>query len=315
VKVGICRRCNNETFSGVENAVARVFAAPDPFAASAALSPDFVAIWLAKIVWLLARKGNASIDHRTRNDPQPSPIVDSELIDGLLYAGMFLRTFATGKGMASCYRDDPPIPEYFYGAPFSLYAFEIDTRDTRFEAYDFLDNLFIGAAALRSGNLGFVCLFDGGLHRRFRAHAFDYLVGRKLHPMQFAEVVGLMYYDQTVVEPEANKLTYYWNKPLNAVVAQMWTPRAFNPYLQERHDPARLAQMLAFYTMHDPASLLGADGAIFTSLRDVDGAFLPFAVTDDEMRDSMRREGAIKMGPIDPAVRTRLAREDPAEPT
>ena len=90
--------------------------------------------------------------------------------------------------MVACYAGDPPFPEFFYGAPYSLYRYRIDTRDARFEAFDFTDSPVALGVAFRSGNFGAICIFDGGIHRRFRSPHYDFLAGEALHPMQFGEV-------------------------------------------------------------------------------------------------------------------------------
>jgi len=131
----------------------------------------------------------------------------------------------------------PPIPEFFYGAPYSLYRFKTDAPGyPRTEQFDFKDNLVILGATIRTGNFGAVCLFDGGLHRRFRSHWLDLLSDKTLHPHQFNEVVGRIFYDLTVVDEEANKVSYYWNRRANTVVAMTWTPRRYDPYRQENYD-------------------------------------------------------------------------------
>ena len=56
-------------------------------------------------------------------------------------------------------------------------------------------------------------------HRRFRGGRFAYLNGHRLHPAQFGELVARIFYDQTVLDPEACRVTYYSNRPLKAIVA------------------------------------------------------------------------------------------------
>jgi hypothetical protein len=158
------------------------------------------------------------MDFRTRAQSQPDSVLPNLLIPGTFYLGILQRSFAMKKRMFSCYQDDPPIPS-LYSEPHSLYRFRIDTRDERFEQFDFVDNVFLLGTAFRSGNIGLICLFDGGLHKRFRAHRFESRSSEVLHPMQFNEVVGRMYSDQTVLEPNATEVTYFWNPPLKAVIA------------------------------------------------------------------------------------------------
>jgi hypothetical protein len=150
------------------------------------------------------------------------------------------------KAMYACYRDDRP-PVIILDAPHSLYVCPIDLRDDGFEAFDFLDNSFVAGAALRSGDVGMIYLFDGGAHRRFcGGDRFAYLDGQKLHPLQFSELVARIFYDQTVLDPAACQVTYLWNRDANAVIAQSSGRRDVNPYLQEAHNPARLARLLGF---------------------------------------------------------------------
>ncbi len=152
------------------------------------------------------------------------------------------------------------------------------------------------------------CLFDGGLHQRFRSGRFAYLGGHKLHPAQFTELVAQIFYDQTVLDPEACRVTYYSNRPLKAIVAQTSGRRSYDPYLQELHDPSRLARMLGYYTSQEPDSLLFEGERTFTSLQRPDGAFMRFAVTPDEI-EAARRDPAVHLSWADISIRRRLAEE------
>jgi hypothetical protein len=107
--------------------------------------------------------------------------------------------------MVCCYSSDPPVPEFFYEAPYSLYRFRIDTRDDRFEAFDFTDSPTVLGLSFRSHTLGAICLFDGGLHRHFRRPWYDFLAAEALHPIQFAEVTARMMYDGTVLDDDAKR--------------------------------------------------------------------------------------------------------------
>jgi hypothetical protein len=308
IKIGVCEPCNNRRFGRLETRISRAMTFMNPFAELSALGRDDVAAWLGKILWLLARKSHSVEDHRTRHRAKPERILPSELMVGLLYLGIFMRCFARGKRMYSCYSDDLPIPALFYGAPYSLYFHEIDTRDDRFEPFDFIDNSLVAGVAIRSGNVGMICLFDGGLHKRFRSGRFAYLDGHRLHPAQFTELVARIFYDQTVLDPEACRVTYYSNRPLKAIVAQTSGRRSYDPYIQELHDPSRLARMLAFYTSQEPDSLLFEGGRTFTSLQRPDGAFMRFAVTPDEI-EAARRDPAQHLVWTDISIRRRLAEE------
>lgn len=303
VKITICERCNRKTFGKLETRIAPLLTSANPFAAVAILDDAELAVWLGKIFWLLVRKSHSVMDFRTRDLPHPERILPDELLPGTLFLGMLERSYAMCKGMASYYDTDPPIPQFFW-PPYSLYRFQIDTRDSRFKSFDFTDSPMVLGAALRNHNLGIVCLFDGGVHRRFRGWWYDFLHGQTLHPIQFAEVTARMMYEQTLLHEDAKRVTYYWNKALNGVIAKIHTPRSFNPYLAEHHNPTRLAKYIAQHTFNDPAQILGPEGAVFTCLHDLGGNFLQFAVTDAELEAARADPNQILVGPMDAKWRT-----------
>lgn len=305
VKIRVCRRCNGKTFGDLEKRFAPIFANPDSFSAASSLDDDEIAIWLGKIFWLLIRKSHSVVDFRTRDEPEPDRIVPNAFIPGTLFLGMIERAYATRKGMVSCYAGDPPFPEFFFGEPYSLYRYRIDTRDARFGTFDFRDNPAALGVAFRSGNFGAICIFDGGIHRRFRSQHYNFLVDEALHPIQFAEVAARMIYDQTVLDEAAGKVTYYWNPALNSVVAQCHSSRNFNPYLEVNHDPERLAAIVGSYTAINPAQILRQDGATNSFLNDLKGRFQRFPVTDAELEALRADPDYVVLGPLDAKWRTR----------
>ena len=303
VKIRICFQCNNLRYGWGETVLARLVRAANPYAECAAVSDYKLATWLGKITWLLCRKSHSVEDFRTRNQPQKEQIIPEEIIPGTLYLGMIQRSFAMKKGMLSCYSDDPFEPLLFV-KPYSFYRFRIDTRDTRFEVFDFIDNVTVLGAAMRSGNIGVICLFDGGLHRRFRSPRYEFLFNEALHPMQFNELVGKMFYDQTVLDDRALTVTYYWNAQLRSVIAMHHTPRFYDPYLKANDEPRRYAVFVARYTSLEPGVIVTEDGKqIFTSLEDHNGAFMRFAVTEDEIEAAKRDPNHVLRGPLDLARR------------
>ena len=304
VRIEICEKCNNHRFGQLESQVGRHVRSGDAYSAVRELEPELLAVWLGKILWLLCRKGHAYQDHRTRNETVPDSIVPQAFMPGLAYLGMIERSYAMRKGMYSCYRADLPIPDVFYALPYSLYVVEIDTRDTRFSAFGFADNLVTLGVALRTGNLGLICSYDGGLHRRFRRHRIQHLVCEKLHPIQFQELAARIFYDHTLVHEDALRVKYYWNRELKSVIAQMQTPRSFDPFLAERHDPERLAAMIGRFTDADPTRILHENGQIFTCLEDREGNFLRFAVTKQEIEAAQRDPGQTLSVPFESRWRT-----------
>jgi hypothetical protein len=279
IKVKVCVACNNIRFGQLEMRISRLVCTPDPYESLRNLDDDDVVIWLGKMFWLLCRKSNASVNPKSLSLAKPEEVVSNDVIRGTTYLGMMERAFAMKKGMYACYRSDPPIPEYFYGEPYSLYRFRIDTRDARTEAFDFKDNVAVLGASLRTGTFGMVCVFDGGMHRRFRSHWLDFLTDKALHPPQFNEVIGRIFYDQTVLNQEANQVTYFWNRQLRSVVAMTFTPRSYNPYLQKNHDVKESAHFIARYVGADPSALLSRDGRhLLTSLQNRNGRFYPYPI-------------------------------------
>lgn len=310
VKIRVCEACNNQRYGQLETALSPLLRSADPYGALAEVPAEDLAVWLGKIFWLLCRKSHSVEDFRTRDEPEKDRVLPDSMMPGVLYLGMIQRAFATGKGMLSCHLGDPPYPPLF-GVPYSLYRFRIDTRDNRFEAFDFFDNVPVLGAAIRCANVGLVCIFDGGLHRTFRAAHFGFLRAEALHPMQFNEVVGRMFFDQTVLDDRALQVTYYWNAELRSVLAMTHTPRQYNPYLEANNDPRRYAEMVGRYTFNDPDEMMTADGRMFTCLTDNNGAFLPYAVTEEEIEAARMDPTRVFRGPIDASRRQKPPRERP----
>jgi len=302
VTITVCARCNNERFGKLENALSKVVKTADPFEACAEVPDEAIALWLGKIFWLLCQKSHSVQDYKTRAAPKSEQILPEELIPGIAYLGIFERAFANNKTMLSCYSTDPPFPE-FYDAPYSLYRFKIADVE-KFEKFDYMDSPIVLGAALRSGNVGFVCLFDGGLHRRFRSQRFSNLFPETLHPMQFAEVAARIFFDQTMLDELAAQVTYYWNPDRRAVIAKTLTPRFYNPYLQRNFDPELLAQFMGRFTQSDPKALLIGDRE-FTRLWDENGNFLPYAVTSEDFEAARSNPNRTIIGPADPKWRTK----------
>jgi hypothetical protein len=306
VTVTVCARCNNARFGQLENVLSKAVRTADAFEAFAELPDEAIALWLGKIFWLLCQKSHSVQDYKTRTAPKPEQILPEELMPGIAYLGVFERAFANKKSMLSCYLTDPPIPE-FYGPPYSLYRFKIADIE-KFENFDYLDSPIVLGLAMRTGNVGFVCLFDGGLHRRFRSHRFANLFTETLHPMQFSEVAARIFFDQTVLDERAAQVTYYWNRDRRAVIAKTLSPRFYNPYLHEKFDPKLLAQFMGRFTQSDPNTLLVGDRE-FTRLWDENGDFLPYAVTPEDIEAAQSNPNRTVIGPADPKWRTAPPKE------
>lgn len=281
IRVFICPRCNNQRFGELERMISGLTADGDAFDAMAEVDDHLVAAWLGKIFWLLCRKSHISVDPKAPHAQKPTHVLDGDIMRGVTYLGVIERAHAMSRGMYACFRGDPPNPEYFYSEPYSLYRFRIDTSHPKTEAFDFKDNPIVLGAAIRTGTFGVVCLYDGGLHRFFRSHWLMPLWGNALHPHQFNELVGRIFYDQLVLDDAAQQVQYFWNQPLKAVVAMNATRRSYNPYLQENHDPLACAEFVARYVGAKAADLLTEDGKdIRTALVDDAGKFLLYPSQD-----------------------------------
>lgn len=297
-----CRRCNNEHFAGIEDQVLSLVdgdASADDVRYGGWM--DRVAIWAAKLLWLMALKSNAGVDHRAAAAGEPAPILDDVFIDGLQLTHMILRAETAETAIASWPFRRPFMAE-MASAPYSAYVFEIDTSDERFGAFDYIDNPGCCGIALRVGRLGFVCVFDGGHHARQLQYRVSKLYEHALHPLQFQEAVARIFYDQTCLRPEAEALTYFWNEVARMIVVTTDVGDG-QAYGEELHDPARLAEFLGRYTFHDPRDMVSADGARnWTSLFDDQGVFQRVAITDDEIAAARADPEKIVL-PIDAAWR------------
>ena len=105
VKIGICDRCNNKTFSRLEGRISRALTSSHPFVEANGLDRNEVAAWIGKIIWLLARKSHSDRDPRTRHKARPEGVLPSLLLSRLLYAGMLVRCLARSKKMLACHAD------------------------------------------------------------------------------------------------------------------------------------------------------------------------------------------------------------------
>jgi hypothetical protein len=297
VKIRICKRCNGTTYHAIENELAPLIKSADPFSATANLNDDVFAVWLGKIMWLLIAKSQSAVDHRTRDWDQADSILPQDMVAGTRFLGMFDRAFATKKSMNCTFLYDPPLPTLL-ASPYSVYRFKIDTSDARFEQFDFSDNSAVLGVAFRSGNLGVICLFDGGLHRRFLSPTYSFLGSELLHPVQFSEIAGRMFYDQVLLHDGAHQVIYRWNGTLHSVVAQLQVPRKFNPYLAANHDDAVLAEFISRKTSADPSQILRPQGVV-TTLLGPGGKFAKYLVTDEEIEAARNNPDWVVYGPLD----------------
>ena len=190
--------------------------------------------------------------------------------------------------------------------PYSLYIAEIDERDEKSETFDFMDTAAVAGVAMRSKRIGVICVFDAGLHNKYLGTRYSFLVGNKLHPYQFSELVARIFYDVTVLTSEAKKIVYFWNEAFNAVLAQVQTNRAEDPFCQELDDPNRLAKMLGFFLHLSPQQLLLPNGHTASFLYRSDGSFSTYAMTNDEITTARSDPNAVVLGQPNSAIRRQM---------
>ncbi|MDP3457987.1 MAG: hypothetical protein Q8S09_01815 [Hyphomonas sp.] len=244
LRVQVCHPCNTVRFSQLETRVAMLLRSSDPYTDSWSAGTEDIALWLAKIIWLLARKASVSLDPLHPNGVNRDTIIPQELLANLEIAKVMIHLHAHEHSLLACREKDPPFPEFFYGAPYSLYRFKVRPQSEE-DHFDFTDNYLGQLAAVRSGNLGIICIFDGGLHASYLSDQYADYVGPELHPIQWREIIGRIICDQTVIEPELFGVQhYYWNKKINSAVAALKCPRFISPYNRENVDDDLFVEVL-----------------------------------------------------------------------
>ncbi|MEO1017952.1 MAG: hypothetical protein AAFY56_09690, partial [Pseudomonadota bacterium] len=218
----------------LESELARVWDGCDPsghgfYEAAQDVNDDTLSIWLGKIFWLLGRLGYESLDPTTRDQEAADTVMPQELMPYMTWLGLYMSAYAHGKNAWSCYHGDLPARS-FYGPSYSLYRFRIDDQGQPLERFDFNDHYMANGVSMRLGDLGLICLYDDGLHKRWRGHRFEAFTQSWAHSLQFTEIVGRMYYDQLMRHPRALLYTTYWNDRFDAVITcNHWT-RHEDPY-------------------------------------------------------------------------------------
>ena len=186
--------------------------------------------------------------------------------------------------------------------PYSLYIFEIDRSDERFEEFDYMDNPATSTVAVRAGAVGVVCSFDNGHHRRNLGYRYFPLYEHALHPTQFAEAYARIVHAQTCMADDALALTYYWREELGSiVVVSDWAPQ-MEAYSDDKHDPKRLATLIGRACCLHTEAVLRDDG-IWTCLYNPDGSFREYEVITEENLAEFKPKPGDVLNQLDAAVR------------
>jgi hypothetical protein len=179
-----CKTCNNVHLAKIEDIMrSAVESGPN---AVAKLPPSTVYMWLSKIFYgVLYRESLLQADRRG----DKRPIVPKEVLRELRLHHDFMQGIRRSL-------------EFPIGIPGSIFIFGT-TQPDRIEAqFDFLDNHHNLSIALRMGSVGIVCcLQDGGLTKAFHDHLKrPYYRKDPLHPMQFREATGEVFYKSMLLE-------------------------------------------------------------------------------------------------------------------
>lgn len=182
VRIPCCKTCNNEWLSKAEQKVQAAFKAG--YEAVAALDPDLLYAWLAKVFYgVLYRE---AILPRDRASAESGPIVPAEALQHLAMYRMLLQWFR-GKT-----RWTTP--------PGSVFVYRTQTAAEVGHNFDFADNVPLECIAMRIGSTGVVAALSDWSLLRVRAPGRLMLPPDfALHPIQFREVYG------TVVDFESRR--------------------------------------------------------------------------------------------------------------
>jgi len=211
LKIDSCGKCNNVRFGDLEGYLAPLFRSDDPFEALRDTDDSLLAVWLAKIVWLMAVKSGHTPDPKTRDNPVPDTIVPKEQLPYVGFLGAIVRAYALRKQIDARLRDEPLHPAMFR-APFSFYRFKLDYQNQPLPRFNFHDGFGLLSAVMISDNIGMVCLFDMGLHRHWLPQNYQEYFNRILHPIQFLELAARMVWDQGSLQHEAYQYRADWRE-------------------------------------------------------------------------------------------------------
>lgn len=176
--VPCCEKCNNGFLRDIEDAVVKFLERPDFNDLGSRLA---LGRWLSKVfIGLLVKETTLLVD---RTDPSKGSILSHD----------FLEEFRQAQFILQSARKRTVFHSLHGPHPFTLYMYRIE-RDEDFGDFDLSTNLLGQSIAIRLGSLGLVFVNDGGLqYEAGRKGPLD-LDGKRLHPIQFSEVVARVYY-------------------------------------------------------------------------------------------------------------------------
>ena len=247
LKIDSCSKCNNKRFGDLEDYLAPHFKSDNPFDALRDMDDSLLAIWLAKIVWLMGIKSGHTPDPKTRLDPVPDTIVPQKQLPYIGFLGAIVRAYALNKQIDARLRDEPLYPPMFR-PPYSFYRFKLDYQDQPLHRFNFHDGFGLLSAAMISDNIGMVCLFDMGLHRHWLWREYHEYFNRILHPIQFQELAARMVWDQSSLQHEAYHFRADWLSSENRLLMTNGSSCRDMPYKDENIDLEELDRYFDLYT-------------------------------------------------------------------
>jgi len=175
-----CRQCNGEYLSQLESRVRAVVL--DKTKSLRGINAQDLNAWVSKIyIGILWKELMLNFDRR---NPDAGPILPPERMANFRMVHLF---------MQSCRKTMT-----FHGleTPFPNTIIATDCiADPSHGLFDYLDSTHAHAAAIRMGEKGLLCVFDGGLHDYVFPDFADTVFEQKaLHPIQFKEVFAKVAY-------------------------------------------------------------------------------------------------------------------------
>jgi len=198
-----CETCNNGFLRNIENAVIAFLEKPNFNDTSPRV---IIGRWLCKIfIGLLVKETTLLVD---RGDPSKGSILSQDFLENFRHAQFILQSARKRTIFHSLHGPHP----------FTLYMYRIE-RDEDFGDFDLSTNLVGQSIAMRLGPVGVVFVNDGGLQYEAGRNGPLNLDGRRLHPLQFSEVVARVHYKATLSDA-----THYYTSfetPEEVVVDQI----------------------------------------------------------------------------------------------
>jgi hypothetical protein len=204
-----CESCNNGFLRDIENGVIQFLESPDFDDSGPRVT---FGRWLCKVfIGLLVKETTLLLDRR---DPSKGSILSQD----------FLEEFRQAQFILQSARKRTTFHSLHGPHPFTLYMYRIEPDDD-FGEFDLSTNLLGQSIAVRLGPLGVVFVNDGGLqYEAGRKGPLD-LDGRRLHPIQFSEVVARVHYKASLRDATHSYTSF---ESPNEIVIDQVTVRPFS---------------------------------------------------------------------------------------